>query len=388
MKLALIKNRKFYHICLLSSVLISSCNNSQGDANKRSQEPKQPYPYHEEEVLYPNEKAGIKLAGTLTYPESKGRFPAVILIAGRGPCDRDETSAGHRPFLVLADYLTRQGIAVLRSDKRGVGKSGGQYDFLTTTKQDLAIDVMAAFRYLQNRAEIDPDQIGLIGHSEGAVVAAMVAVELPQVSFIVMLAGPGLNGGASLALQLGLVAGSLGINEGTIAKYKAILNRTMEILKHEPDHEIARSKITTIYGEYSAKISEDERARMRNIGYDFPSNPVTYADGMMSPGFYDFLMVEPDTIFRQVKCPVLALNGEKDLQVPAKEHLRAITMALKVGGNTDYTIKALPGLNHLFQSAGTGSPAEYEGIQETISPIALEFIQEWIVNHNRRKNAK
>lgn len=363
----------FFCVMLISSCLFSKLNSSQ--------EPQKPVPYLEKEVVYENKGAGNSLAGTLTYPRSGKKLPAVILIGGRGPTDRDETSCGHRPFLVLADYLSRHGLAVLRSDKRGVGKSDGEYNFLTTRKKDIAADVTAAFQYLQNLPEIDPHRIGLIGHSEGAVVAAMVAAERPEVSFVVMLAGPGLNGGENLSLQLGRVANSFGVYGETIEKCKVILARTIEILKHEEKIDAARAKIIKMYEECASKISEKERGAMKDIGYDFPSDPKAFADGMLSPGFYDFLMYEPKIILGQVKCPVLALNGKKDLQVPSHENLSAIERALKEGTNKDYVIHEIPGLNHLFQSARTGSPTEYEQIEETMSPVALEIIKEWITKH-------
>jgi len=181
---------------------------------RRPQEPKKPYPYKEEEVVYENKEAGITLAGTLTLPRQECPFPAVLLISGSGPQDRNETLLGHRPFLVLADYLTRRGIAVLRVDDRGVGESTGNIS--QATSEDFATDVLAGIEYLKNRKEINPMQIGLIGHSEGGFIAPMVAVQSPDVAFIVLMAGTGLTGEEILYLQGELMARAEGASEEAI----------------------------------------------------------------------------------------------------------------------------------------------------------------------------
>jgi pimeloyl-ACP methyl ester carboxylesterase len=336
--------------------------------------------YIEEAVSFLNPKAGIRLSGTLTYPNKNENFPAVILIGNR-ISDRDETTGKHKPFFVLADYLTKNGIAVLRFDNRGIGKSEGKFSFLTTTKEDIVTDVMAAFEYLSLRPEIDTENIGLIGHSEGGVIAAMVAAKIPDVAFIILMASPGLNGVETLYLQIGLVAESFGINRTAIQKYQNILQRLNEILKDEHNNEIVKQKIIDMYGDCSAKIKEEERNALKRIGYYFPKDPNQFSSLIDAPGWYDSFTYEPAEIIKEVKCPILVLNGEKDLQVPSKEHLSAIRSALKEGKSINYTIKELPGLNHLFQSAVTGSPREYEKIEETISPAALTTIEEWLLKH-------
>lgn len=337
--------------------------------------------YIEEEVYFTNKKAGIKLSGTLTYPESKSKLPAVVLISGRGQQDRDATIGKHRIFFMLSDYLTTNGIAVLRFDDRGMGKSEGEFNFFTTTKEDITDDAIAAYQYLRNRSEIDVQKIGFIGHSEGGVISAMVASKISNIAFIILLACPGVNGGTSLSSQIALIGRSFGIEEATLIKYKNILNNTMRIIKSTNNKNKATSEIAKMYSFFSGQIKESERNSMREIGYYFPQNPTEFSALVMSPGWYDFFTYDPVTIFKKVKCPVLALNGEKDLQVPFNENLGAIKIALMQGKNKDYTIIPMPGLNHLFQSAITGSPMEYEQIEETISPIVLKTIKEWLLIH-------
>ena len=337
---------------------------------QRPQEPTKPYPYLEEEVVYENKSAGIKLAGTLTMPESGGPFPAVLLISGSGPQDRNETILGHRPFLVLADYLTRQGIAVLRTDDRGVGRSTG--DFSQAITDDFASDAIAGVEYLKSRNEINPKQIGLIGHSEGGLIAPIAAVQSPDVAFIVLMAGTGLIGEEIMYLQSALIAKAMGVKDEDIAKNKAIQEQIFAVVKQENDKAIIEKKIREIIENAVAGLSEAEK-KAAMAPYE------SQAQFISSPWFKNFLTYDPKPTLMKVKCPVFAINGEKDLQVPPKEDLSAIEEALKAGGNEHYTIKELPGLNHLFQTAQTGSPAEYIKIEETISPTALKTIGNWIL---------
>jgi fermentation-respiration switch protein FrsA (DUF1100 family) len=345
----------------------------------RPQEPKKPYPYLEEEVIYENREAGIKLAGTLTLPSEQGSFPAVLLITGSGPQDRNEAIAGHRPFLVLADYLTRQGIAVLRVDDRGVGRSTG--DFSKATSEDFASDVLAGIEYLKTRREINPKKIGLIGHSEGGIIAPMVAVKSPDVAFIVLMAGTGLTGEEILYLQSGLIARARGVSEEDIVKSRQLNEKIFSVIKEEGSKEEIEEKLRPVFMVEWGKLSEEEKSRI--------GNPEDYLkaqlQSLLSPWFRFFLTYDPRPTLSQVKCPVLAINGEKDLQVPPKENLSAIKEALQTGGNENFTIKELPGLNHLFQTAQTGVPAEYAKIEETISPEVLKIIGDWILEQTRDK---
>jgi len=345
----------------------------------RPQVPKKPYPYKEEEIVYENKDAGIILAGTLTFPFEKGPFPAVLLITGSGPQDRNEMVYGHRPFLVLADYLTRQGIAVLRVDDRGVGKSTG--DFSQATSEDFASDILAGIEYLKTRKEINPKQIGLIGHSEGGLIAPMVAVKSADVAFIVLMAGTGLTGEEILYLQSDLISKAMGVNEEEIAKSRQFNEKIFSVIKEEEDNEIAKERLRQMVMAYLAELSDEEK---NSIGY-----PEEYLkaqlQNLLSPWSRFFLTYDPKPTLTKVKCPVLAINGEKDLQVPPRENLTVIEEALKSGGNQDYTIKEIPNLNHLFQTAQTGLPSEYAKIEETISPIALKIIGDWIFEQTKNK---
>jgi len=345
----------------------------------RPQEPKKPYPYLEEEVIYENKEAKITLAGTLTLPSKEGSFPVVLLITGSGPQDRNETVFGHHPFLVLGDYLTRQGIAVLRVDDRGVGGSTG--DFSQATSEDFASDVLAGIEYLKARKEINPRKIGLIGHSEGGIIAPMVAVKSPDVAFIILMAGTGLTGEEILYLQTGLISKEMGISEKDITKNLQLNNKIFSVIKEEEDNKIVEEKIRQIFMTYWEDLSEEEKSKI--------GNPEDYLkaqlQSLLSPWFRFFLTYDPQPTLSKVNCPVLAINGEKDLQVPPKENLSAIKEALQTGVNENFTIKELPGLNHLFQTAQTGVPAEYAKIEETISPEVLKIISDWILEQTRDK---
>ncbi|MBI1744698.1 alpha/beta hydrolase [Candidatus Acetothermia bacterium] len=337
---------------------------------KHPQEPKKPYPYKEEEIVFANAKAGVKLAGTLTMPKSGSPFPAVVLITGSGPQNRDEELLGHKPFLVLADYLTRRGIAVLRFDDRGVGKSTG--DFSKATSADFATDALAAVEYLKTRKEINLKQIGLIGHSEGGLIAPMVAVQSPDVAFIVLMAGPGVPGDEILYLQEALISKVMGRNEEEIAKNREVQKRMYAVVKEEKDQVAAEQKLREILKDASAKMSASEDAINAQI------------EQSLSPWFRYFLNYDPRPTLQKVKCPVLAINGEKDLQVPPQQNLPEIEKALKAGGNSDYSIVKLPSLNHLFQTSKTGAPSEYAQIEETIAPVALETMGNWILQHTQK----
>jgi uncharacterized protein len=339
---------------------------------KRPQTPKKPYPYTEEEVSYENKQDQVKLAATLTLPPGNGPFPAVVLITGSGPQDRNEALLGHQPFLVLADYLTRRGIAVLRADDRGVGgtSKGGPND----TTENFASDALAGVEFLKTRKEINPKQIGLIGHSEGGMAAPMVAAKSDNVAFIVLLAGPGIPGDKLLIKQTGLIASSE--CEKEVERSLAESQNLFAIVSQEKDSLVARQKL------HDAATKRAEAAKKRVDAQLASSETQSYA--FATPWFRYFLSYDPRPTLMKVHVPVLAINGGKDLQVPPKEDLDGIEQALKDGGNRDYKVVLLPGLNHLFQTSRTGAPSEYAEIEETIAPIALQTVGDWIVAHTRR----
>jgi hypothetical protein len=328
---------------------------------KRPQMPVAPFHYKSEDVTYENKAGGNTLAATLTLPEGNGPYPAVLLICGSGAHDRDESLLGHKPFLVLADALTRRGIVVLRADKRGVGKSTG--DYKTATTADFATDAEAGIDYLLTRPEIDAHRIGLIGHSEGGVIAPMVAARNAHVDFIVMMAGPGVPGDQLITEQGRLIALVGG-----------------EDKKKADDDAIIQQKIfTTIETEKDA-AARDKTLRALLLGAGIPEQQIDLQiKAITSPWFMYFITYDPAATLSKVTIPVLALNGEKDLQVPPKQNLPVIRKALDAAGNKHYEADELPGLNHLFQTAKTGAPSEYVEIEETIAPSVLKQIGDWIL---------
>jgi hypothetical protein len=343
------------------------------EAPKRPQEPKPPFSYFEEDVTFENNEAGLTLAGTFTYLENVESLPVVILISGSGPQDRNEELLGHKPFLVLADHLTRNGIAVLRFDDRGVGKSTG--DFSSATTEDFASDVIAGIEYLKSRNEINKNKIGLIGHSEGGLIAPIAAIQSDDVDFMVLMAGPGMLGKELLRLQSALILRADGTDEETITDNVETALKMYDIVINEKDSLAARVKLKKISDESYAEMSEEEKAQIGDPDKFFDQQ----VNILLSPWFRFFLGYDPYPALIKVNVPLLAINGELDLQVPPKENLELIEKAMKEGGNTNYKIAELKGLNHLFQEAKTGSPNEYAKIEQTISPTALNMIYDWIM---------
>ena len=334
---------------------------------RRPQTPAKPYPYREEDLTFPNGKSKITLAGTLTLPSGNGPFPAAVLISGSGPHDRDENIMGHQPFLVLADHLTRNGIAVLRFDKRGIGKSTGNYD--QATGDDFASDAEAAVAFLKTRKEINPAKIGLIGHSEGGIIAPLVASSGSGVAWIVLLAAPGLKGEDLLLLQSEAIMRAADINDGEIFRTLSFNKKSYALVREEKDPAALEAKLNNL-------------VQTTSTGAAMPANVLkSQIHVMLSPWFRSFLDYDPVPALQKTACPVLALNGEKDLQVPPKENLAKIQKALEDGGNKDFQTTEMPGLNHLFQHAPTGAPGEYGAIEETMAPEALKSISDWIAKH-------
>jgi alpha-beta hydrolase superfamily lysophospholipase len=338
----------------------------------RPQEPKPPFPYTSEEVTFTNNKFNIKLGGTLTIPAGPGPFKAVIMITGSGPQNRNEELMGHKPFLVIADYLSRNGIAVLRFDDRGVGKSQGNYAEATTA--DLATDAEAAFEFLKNDPKINQREIGFVGHSEGGLIAPIVAASRSEVGFIVSLAGPGVTGQQIIIRQLQDIGRHSGEKENDIKESTETNKKLFAILRKEKDNKKAEIKILARYREILEKkktSKEDTEKAVDQFKMTFGANEYTW--------LRYFIMTDPSIYWKKVKCPVLALDGEKDLQVAANENLPAIEKALKSSGNKSVKTVMLPDLNHLFQHCKTGLPSEYGTIEETFSPEALKIIADWIL---------
>jgi uncharacterized protein len=345
----------------------------------RPQNPKKPYPYKEDEVIVINKGADVKLAGTFTYPEIGNKFPAVVLITGSGPQDRDEALMGHKPFLVLSDYLTRHGIAVLRCDDRGIGKSTGNFSSATT--KDFASDILSCVEYLKSRKEVDKKNIGLIGHSEGGIIAPMVAVKSTDVAYIVMMAGSGIDGEKILELQSRLIAKAEGESDENINKMMQFNTKLYKIAIEEKDSSKAVAKMNKVLDDFYYTINDSAKSLPENSR----ENLHRQTAALLSPWFRFFLTYNPKENLSKLKIPVLALDGENDLQVPPKENLAAIEDALKKAGNKNYKIVEFPKLNHLFQKSVTGSPTEYGKIEETIDPVVLSTITDWILRVTNHK---
>jgi hypothetical protein len=339
--------------------------------HNRPQEPKPPYPYREEEVTFMNTVENFSLAGTLTLPEGEGPFPAVVLISGSGQQDRDETIFMHKPFKVLADHLTRNGIAVLRYDDRGVGKSKGRTN--DATSLTFADDAEAAAVYLLQRPEIDGKKVGLAGHSEGGLIAPIVASRNGNIAFIVSLAGPGVKGYDILIRQARDIMTATGSSPEEVEEAVASNSQLFRMAVAEPDLRKFAKDAMEWYGKELDKKGlgpEERREKMSE-----------FTQGLISvnnPWMRYFIDTDPAQFWSKVKCPVLALNGEKDLQVNHEMNLPAIKAALRSGGNRKVKTVLLPGLNHLFQTAEKGSPGEYVKIEETFSPSAMELMTSWI----------
>ena len=328
---------------------------------KRPQTPQPPFPYRTEEVTVQS-APGVTLAGTLTLPQGKGPFPAVVMITGSGAQDRDETILGHKPFAVIADRLTRDGIAVLRVDDRGFAKSTG--NFAGATDDDFAVDAAANVAFLRGRPDIDPARIGLIGHSEGGVVAPKVAAKDPKLAFIVLMAGPGVRLSDVLRAQRDKLLPAMGMGPEQIKKSQVLFDHAVRAMKDAKDEADARARVLQVAkADGEGVIHNDAEAQ-------------ALAAQLSSGWMRDLLDYDPAPTLAKVKCPILALNGSKDGQVPAGQNLPAIRAATK--GNPDVTIVELPNLNHLFQTAKTGAVGEYADIEETVAPIALDTMSSWI----------
>ncbi len=349
--------------------LLAASNEISREASARPQEPKGAISYGEEEVKYSNLTEDAILAGTLTLPRSEKPSPAVLLIAGSGPNDRDETVFGHKPFWVLADHITKKGFVVLRVDKRGVGQSTGNYSVSTT--EDFADDVLAGVAYLKTRKEVDAERIGLIGHSEGGLIAPMVAVRSSDVAFIVLMAGGSVTGEATLYAQEALISRAMGVTEEQLGHQLDFQKQVLSIIINEPDLKKAENLLREMIAVRVANLPiEEQRASAAVMEAQLKR--------LNSQWFRYFLTYDPATSLKQLKIPVLAIYGELDVQVPSKQNLPIITKLLEESGNRHYKIIELPKLNHFFQTCESGSILEYGKMEETLAPVVLDTLTSWI----------
>lgn len=361
-------------LTFLTAIFLSSCNPQENTSqNRRPQEPTKPYPYYGEDVAFTNSKTGDVLAGTLTLPRKTGLYPAVVLITGSGPLNRDEeVGGGHKPFLVLADHLTRHGIAVLRFDDRGVGKSTG--DFAKATSMDFADDVESAVEYLKTRKEIEASKIGLIGHSEGGTIAAIVASRSQDIDFITLLAAPGIRGDSIMLIQIGLMGNSIGLSKSEILQAKEMSSAAYKVVQSTENAEERNAKLTVLaenaFQNFPKKLMPANITKTQ-----FVSEQV---EAVTTPWWIFFLKYDPVSSLAKVTCPVLALNGDRDVQVTPKENLTAIANSLR-NLNGKVTTREMPGLNHFFQECDECTMQEYAKLEQTFSPKALTEISSWVL---------
>jgi len=340
---------------------------------RRSQDPVPPYPYAVEDVSIENRAAGVRLAGTITRPRGAGPFPAVLMITGSGPQNRDDEMLGHRPFLVIADRLTRAGLEVLRCDDRGTGKSTGAY--ATSTTADFASDARAELEFLRSRPEVARARVGLLGHSEGGVIAPLLASQDRSIAFLVLLSAPGVPGDSLLLLQNEALERASGRRDDMSEWNRALQRRLFAAVRAARDTNGLDASLHRVVRRAIGSLSAAQRGR---IPPGFEERQVA---SVSSPWLRWFLAHDPRPALRRITCPVLALAGARDLQVTPKENLSAIAGALRAGGDRDARTIELPGLDHLLQTSATGLPSEYGSIEETIAPVALDTITNWIRAH-------
>lgn len=343
--------------------------------------PAAPLLYHTDSVEYDNAAKTVHLGATFSYPASGGPFTTILLISGSGQQDRDGKILGHRPFAIMADYLTRKGYAVLRVDDRGTGKSKGE--LLKATSADFADDAYTSVQYLLTRKEVKQGRIGVIGHSEGGLIAPLLFVKWPRLSFIISLAGPGVSGASVLVKQqtdpvkkmaphaypafVDLTKKTLGlIHDNPLLPDTVLLARSKELFdnwkKDQPDSILVPLRAAKINGSDYAKLQVKPQ---------------------LIPWLRYFISTEPAQFWKQVKCPVLALNGEKDIQVYPEENLAGIRKSMLPANRKRLTTKVMPGMNHLFQTCTACTIEEYGKLKEAISPLLLEEINNWLLKEIR-----
>lgn len=348
---------------------------SEEKAKPEPAKPREPLPYNEEEVTFQN--GDVKFAGTLMLPRKQGKHPAVIMITGSGPQNRYEELFGWKVFQGIADHFTRRGIAVLLYDDRGMGGSGGNVFDVTT--EDFAMDALAAMRYLQSRSDINPGQIGVCGHSEGGIVAPFAAVKSNEVAFVICISGTGYPGTDILFKQSELIARANGEAPEKIQKDLDNIKMFISMINEGRSEGDIKERLQDMAETQVAALTEEQKRGIKDPA-EFKKGIV---DGLYkqfaSKWFQFFLKHDPAPILEKVKCPVLLVFGELDLQVPAEWNKDAMVKALERGGNKDLKAKIFPKANHLYQEATTGSPSEYAKLPKEFVPGFLEFMSGWIL---------
>jgi pimeloyl-ACP methyl ester carboxylesterase len=336
--------------------------------------PEEKPPYTVEEVTFSN--AGVALSGTLTIPATPGPHPAVVMITGSGPQNRDEEIFGFKPFRIIADFLTRRGVAVLRYDDRGIGASTGK--FAEATTQDFAGDAAAAFVFLRKRNGIRPDRIGLCGHSEGAIAATMIASGSKDVGFVILLAGPAVTGDRLIMSQIETLSRAGGATDEQIREALSQQSAVVKAARTGQGWEEVRSALREQMKKSMAQMPEAQRTAITDSMIN--SRVDLQLRSARTPWFKFFVDYDPAPALAKISCPVLALFGELDMQVPVALNREPMQHAFQAGNNEDVTINVIPGANHLFQQAVTGLPSEYMGLKKEFAPNVLELLSDWILH--------
>ncbi|MDB4923417.1 alpha/beta fold hydrolase [Mucilaginibacter sp.] len=349
----------------------------------RSQTPKPPFGYVSEDVEYDNADKSLHYGASFTRPNGSGKYPAVIIISGSGTQDRNGTIFGHKLYWVLADYLTKNGIAVLRVDDRGAGKSSLGNNIKDVTSLDFSYDVEASLNYLETRADVNIKHIGLIGHSEGGIIAPMVAARRKDVSFIVLWGGPAVGGAVTITEQYAYAFKSGGLDTVAINAFKQLHLGILKLFASSPNVDSLDKQITPVFENWKKAQTPKTLDELHAKDVDIKDVYKQYNSLYNIPWMRFFIAYDPENDLSKVKCSLLAINGEKDTQVDAASNLSLIKKILTKNGNKDFEVKALPGLNHLLQTAATGDLSEYEKIEETMSPVAMKIISDWIKIHTK-----
>lgn len=344
----------------------------------KPQTPKAPFAYGTKEFVYEGVHTQLSYGATLTYPNDNGKHPLIILITGSGRQDRDETIFDHKPFAVLADRLTKKGFVVLRVDDRGAGKSTG--DFSQSTTADFALDVEEHINYAKTLSMVDSTKIGLLGHSEGGLIAPMVAARNKSVAFVILMAGPGVPITELMASQNEMVLQSAGIAKAAIDAYLPLYKQIMQACIQASDKAAAIAKVNELTKVWFEKTDKNFVKATTNITSeaDIQKFATAMAETLSTNWWKFFAAYNPQPVLQKLKCPVLAINGSADIQVPAIPNLKGIETELKKGGNKHLTVKQFEGLNHLFQKCTKCTVTEYGELATTIEPEVLETIGDWL----------
>lgn len=330
-------------------------------------------PYIKRDVRLTTTKKTASLAATITKPKGDGPFPAVVLVSGSGPQDRNSELFGHKPFLVLADHLTKNGYVVIRYDERGVGQSRGT--FKGNTSEDFANDAEDVFNYIKEKSYTDPKKVGIIGHSEGGLVAAIIAGRNPEVDFIVSMASPGQKGSEIMEFQIIEQYKKSGLSKDGVKKLIPLIKKAVGFAKSDKSNTDFLDELQQTSNTVFNSLNSSDKLL---LGDNATKLYFSVGTSLFQPWIRNFIKTDPATYWSKVKAPVLLLNGNKDQQVQAKVNLKALKKALKEANNKSVSVKKMCKMNHLFQPTKTGNPMEYGVIDTTLDPKLLSTITKWL----------